>query len=223
MSQRGSFLWKRDGTNLRPRNDGDNVLAALSANNIRMYVHSSGQTRIESTSAIRIRGLGGGVYIDTDAANNFYSVYNSAGDDYIAAQAVAAYGGILSTNKYKINIRSKTGEVRFYTPSVHNIVDVYDSAGAVAIRLDATGGNVSHLKDNASAIFGAGSDASVYYDGTNLNINPKLVGAGILDILGTLQVDGYNAADGSAGVSGSFTSADGKTVTVKNGLITSII
>jgi hypothetical protein len=38
----------------------------------------------------------------------------------------------------------------------------------------------------------------------------------------TLQTDGYNAADGSAGVSGSFTTADSKTVTVKNGIITAI-
>lgn len=40
---------------------------------------------------------------------------------------------------------------------------------------------------------------------------------------GVVQAAGYKAADGSAGATGSFTSQDGKTVTVKNGLITSIV
>jgi len=42
---------------------------------------------------------------------------------------------------------------------------------------------------------------------------------------GTLQTGGYISQDGSVGVSGSFVSADGvpKTITVKNGIITSII
>ena len=34
---------------------------------------------------------------------------------------------------------------------------------------------------------------------------------------------GYKAVDGSNGVSGSFTSADSKTITVKNGVITAIV
>lgn len=40
---------------------------------------------------------------------------------------------------------------------------------------------------------------------------------------GVFQPSGYNSSDGSAGVSGSFTTTDGKTVTVKDGIITSIV
>ena len=73
-------------------------------------------------------------------------------------------------------------------------------------------------------MLGAGSDASMYYDGTNLIINPKLVGSGILDVSGTLQTDGYNSSDGSTGITTTKSWIDngGNThdVTVKDGLIT---
>lgn len=75
-------------------------------------------------------------------------------------------------------------------------------------------------KDNVKSYFGAAQDASITYDGTDMVINPKEVGSGILDVLGTLQTDGYNAADGSAGISTTFTDNDGNTITVKDGLIT---
>ena len=44
-----------------------------------------------------------------------------------------------------------------------------------------------------------------------------------INVNGTFQALSYKSSDGSAGATGSFTSADGKIVTVKNGLITSII
>lgn len=83
-------------------------------------------------------------------------------------------------------------------------------------------GNLFLNGDNDKVLLGTGKDASIYYDGTNLNINPKEVGTGILDILGTLQTDGYNSSDGSAGVTGSFVDNGGNTITVKNGLITNL-
>jgi hypothetical protein len=43
-----------------------------------------------------------------------------------------------------------------------------------------------------------------------------------IDKDGVIQASGYKSADGSTGATGSFTSQDGKTVTVKNGLITNI-
>jgi len=44
-----------------------------------------------------------------------------------------------------------------------------------------------------------------------------------LNINGTLQALSYKSSDGSTGATGSFTSNDGKTITVKNGLITNIV
>lgn len=44
-----------------------------------------------------------------------------------------------------------------------------------------------------------------------------------VDSSGTIQPTGYKSSDGSAGVSGTFTTTDSKTVTVKDGIITSIV
>lgn len=78
--------------------------------------------------------------------------------------------------------------------------------------------------DNTGIILGAGNNASVYYNGTNMIINPKVVGSGIVDVSGTLQTDGYNSSDGSTGITTTKSWVDngGNThdVTVKDGLIT---
>ncbi|MFA5186702.1 MAG: hypothetical protein WC551_09520 [Patescibacteria group bacterium] len=88
------------------------------------------------------------------------------------------------------------------------------------------GGHVCHSTDLTKAYFGAANDASIVYDGTNFVINPKEVGAGILDVAGTIQTDGYNAADGTAGASATVTVADAEgdsqAITFKNGLYTGV-
>lgn len=81
------------------------------------------------------------------------------------------------------------------------------------------------LPDNEAVKFGTGVDASIHYDGTNLIINPKAVGSGILDVSGTVQSDGYNASDGSAGATADVATLapDGtttRTIHFKNGLYT---
>ena len=59
--------------------------------------------------------------------------------------------------------------------------------------------NNTALADNESIIFGTGADASILYDGTNLVINPILVGAGVLDLAaGILELN--NAARFDTGV-----------------------
>jgi len=79
--------------------------------------------------------------------------------------------------------------------------------------------------DNRKLYFGSGDDASISYNGTNMVINPKEVGSGILDVAGTLQTDGYNAADGTSGATADVATLapDGtttRTLHFKNGLYT---
>jgi hypothetical protein len=111
------------------------------------------------------------------------------------------------------------------TPTTDNDIDLGSSTKEFKdvyadgiLRADAI-----YQDDNEAIAFGTEQDATIKYDGTNLLINPKVVGTGIVDIAGVLQVDGYNAADASPGVSGSFTTVDLKTVTVKDGIITAIV
>jgi hypothetical protein len=67
------------------------------------------------------------------------------------------------------------------------------SNGPYSVHIDAGtsrfDGDIQMLGDNVSTIYGAGLDASIYYDGTNFIFNPKLVGTGYVDILGALQLD----------------------------------
>src|SRR3990167_963664 len=54
-------------------------------------------------------------------------------------------------------------------------------------------GNLNLMSDNSKAYFGEGNDASIYYDGTDLIINPKEVGSGNVNIKGDLELDSANA------------------------------
>jgi len=46
--------------------------------------------------------------------------------------------------------------------------------------------NIQLPNDNGAILFGAGQDASIYYDGTNLVVNPKEVGSGYLQVDGQI-------------------------------------
>jgi hypothetical protein len=51
-------------------------------------------------------------------------------------------------------------------------------------------GNIQLTADNNILKFGTGEDAHIYYDATNLIINPKVVGTGYVSILGGLKTAG---------------------------------
>jgi hypothetical protein len=55
-----------------------------------------------------------------------------------------------------------------------------------------TVGDVFVGGDSSFAVFGTGKDAYIVYDGTDLLINPKFVGTGVLDILGDLSLTAQN-------------------------------
>lgn len=48
----------------------------------------------------------------------------------------------------------------------------------------------AYFGDNNAIFMGTGTDASIYYDGTNLVVNPKLVGTGNVNVLGDIAVSG---------------------------------
>jgi hypothetical protein len=50
-------------------------------------------------------------------------------------------------------------------------------------------GDFAIKSDIMRLMFGASSDASIYYDGTNLVINPKEIGSGYVDVQGGLEVE----------------------------------
>jgi len=88
-------------------------------------------------------------------------------------------------------------------------------------------GSVELPADDQKLLFGEAQDASIYYDGTDLIINPKEVGTGSLKVLGditttgTIQGANYKSGDGSAGITQSETGVTDFDIVIKNGLITS--
>jgi hypothetical protein len=50
-------------------------------------------------------------------------------------------------------------------------------------------GDILIQDDNVGVVFGAEQDAEIFYDGTNLVIDPKVLGSGFLRIQGKLKVD----------------------------------
>ncbi len=72
-----------------------------------------------------------------------------------------------------------------------------------------------------STIYGVSQSASITYNGTDLVINPKLIGTGIVQISGTVKASAYQSSDGTAGATaGPFTTIT--SITVKNGLVTNL-
>ena len=70
---------------------------------------------------------------------------------------------------------------------IGNILEAQRSTAALPLAGGVLTGNAV-LGDNIKVLFGTGSDAPIYYDGTNLIINPKEVGSGVLSVLGDISI-----------------------------------
>lgn len=153
--------------------------------------------------------------INSFAAGRFY-FQTLAGSGYVGTINLVDVSGVVQAagsvigNIYGINIVNITGATNNYA--------IYTRLGDVRIGDDL----ILSGADSDKIWLGAGKDSSIYYDGTDLKINPKEVGTGILDVMGTLDADAYSVG-GAAGVDGTFTTADSKTVTVTKGIITQIL
>lgn len=110
-----------------------------------------------------------------------------------------------------VNIHATTGvEINAQTL---NVIDLYAS------------GQI-YQDDNDKHYWGTGDDADIYYDGTDLYINPKVVGTGDLKVLGSVYPTGYKSSDGSAGITATIVTAPitgggaQGSMTFKDGLLT---
>lgn len=134
------------------------------------------------------------------------------------ADIPAIWAGI-SGNKDNGTDGNYAGNLNFYTR---------EQGGNLTSRMNITSaGHIKITADSKKLYFGAGDDCTIYYDGSNMIINPKDVGSGILDIAGTLQTDGYKAVDGTAALAGTKTyyvsdssgGAVNRKLTFKDGLL----
>jgi len=137
------------------------------------------QARGVSSSVTNFDGVAGTI----TTARPFYAVIDAEdgtitnGYGYYAATPLVDTGNITNFyNFYSQTITGVDGELYSW----------YAEDGDMAID-----------EDNAKFYFGEGQDASIYYNGTNLEINPKEVGSGVVKILGGLSLESTDITEGA--------------------------
>jgi len=145
-----------------------------------------------------------GVYVDgikrgTAQRANFYAegASNSTPTDVYAFYQGTAH--TVGTNRYGFRATGATTG----TPTL--CVAFYADAHSVGTTQWAfySAGDESHMAgvqqdDNAKDVYGTGRDAEIYYDGTDLIVDPDAVGTGVLNILGGLRCDSIQNDTGLA-------------------------
>lgn len=154
---------------------------------------------------------------------------------HIGAGTTSSYTAPIKLTSGALMLTTEVGAIEFLTDNLYftittgaarkRIALVAPSGGLTAGRVPfvGTGGQ---LTDSAAMTFAGttltvtdlvvGNDATV----TNLMTADTIVGTTSIQV-GT--VAGYLSSDGSTGKTGSFTTVDGKTITVKDGIITAIV
>jgi len=129
---------------------------------------------------------GGDTYYGNNMQGGEGSTFSfAAGGGGDASSAVNGTGGNAGIMAFLLR-KGGTGNVANGTDSDLRVLDGYNN---FLFRI--MGDNSKQVRiptDNGSLVFGAGQDASIYYDGTDLIINPKLVGSGVLKVLGDISL-----------------------------------
>lgn len=161
-----------------------------------------------STAGLTIRGYRPNIFMETDpstggvAFNIFSLKYNSSTYNISNVVGSISMYGTDSGGNPRANYMSLDAK-NSATPWV-NATMIIDVNQKVGINLNGinrptetldVGGNIKArsnfvLDDDSKYYLGTGNDASIYYDGTNLILNPKEVGSGWLDILGSTNITG---------------------------------
>lgn len=121
-----------------------------------------------------------GHVINSNVNFNGYNIEN-AGDVALDSISGAANTIVIGDGADTITL-NPTAEVSFSAKNISNVGDISldsitkDSGG------DVEGKNQFFWGDNLKILFGTGKDAGIYYDGTDLWIDPALVGSGSLKI-----------------------------------------
>ncbi len=198
-----------------------------------------------------------------NTANGMYSLFSNTTGNYNTANGMCSLffnttGNNNTANGYQAgryitdgSTPNKTGSNNVFLGyntraladgDTNEIVIGYNATGSGTNTATIGNSNVTDLylkNDNYKLRLGAAGDASIYYDGTDLNINPKEVGSGYLSVLGAINAGAndiyttgavkgiHKAADGTAAVAdGTYTVGIGTTtngtITIKDGIITAI-
>ncbi len=164
------IVWKKAGTTITPKTKGDDVTT---------------KGKIVSVSNI------GDYEFGVDFNGSSYNAEAFFRSDDMGSGKVLVGGWDLDYDN--------SGETRFYNSMIKGFSfkttdygetdpEEFDTIFFMGDSPDYSTGYGTPL-DNFKEWFGASQDASMYYDGSDLVINPKEVGSGTLQILGSMLVD----------------------------------
>jgi hypothetical protein len=128
-----------------------------------------------------------------DYSNTYLlSVFNTSGTmlGYVLLDNYSSTGVDPGNNDFKFY--AALGSLYFTTNTADENIYFYFNDGGVSkvMYIDGASSQLRLQTDDMKIVFGAGNDASIYYDGTNMIINPRLVGTGSLVIgAGSAGVD----------------------------------
>ena len=120
-----------------------------------------------------------------------------------------------------MEFKKNNNEIIFNQNSQNYNTHIYSNVGQTFL-IQGTTGHAMLALDNAKFLLGAGQDASIYYDGTNMVIDPKEVGSGNLEVVGTASGVKVHAQDLLTS-SGNVLAAGNVTINSDNGAANAVL
>ncbi len=217
---RNAFFGDNAGTKVTIARECVYIGSSAGSNNI----SGNDNVAIGSSAGSRITSGGANVMIGRNAGNtctgnsrsntaigHYAMSWEATAGHRVHNTALGREAGYKAQGNYNIFLGSQSG--RDETGSYKLFIDSLDRGGEVASRTDSLiygvmdaspsnqelylNSNVFLKADDRKLYFGAGNDASITYDGTNLVINPKKVGSGIVYVDGNIKASGNITADGN--------------------------
>jgi len=238
MKLNTSTFWSNIGAKLFSFSNGGNELLYQQASNGNLfilpissggfYVHSYQGT---SDATCGIRGVGSA---QLDIASNALAGAGTDKDPMIRlyVNEIASPKFVIGvdnsdSDKFKISYGTYTlgtndrltlttgGLLGIGTTAPDKQLEINSSTGAcLRLTYNDADGSAANCSDFSVS---SGGDLTIIASGGDISFDNEN-----LSTSGTMKAGGYKSSDGSDGATGTFTTADSKTVTVKNGLITSI-
>jgi len=183
-------------------------------------INRNASTRTYNTYGIRNEAIDASTMNNASGAINSNVYGNSSTITLFAARTAGnliqnSYGNYIYVTESSLNAANAGtiyGEYINIGPKSGSALTAYN------IFVSSTNTATKNLlgKDNVKTFFGTGIDASIYYDGTNLIVNPKEVGSGALYLAGNLEL-GHATDTTIARVSAGVISVEGKNVYMAGG------
>jgi hypothetical protein len=173
----GGWFVRRDTTSA-----GQGVFTTRNANNTNLFaVRGNGAVTVGSSSASVGSPPAGDIIADGDLCLGYYrsqdgySIYNETGTYW--QRMLWSDNGTTNDAVYQFQQRDGSGD--------YDDLFVIDDDGSLHTPLD-----------NAKHYFGTGDDAAIYYDGTDLIIDPQVVGGGNIKVADTWTLPNTAGTDG---------------------------